>query len=86
MRSPREMNAPSEMFFFLFNTVQECLGYFIFVDSRIRLVDFYVFQCNSKPKLNYENKDDKKFEVVLRRVFGDFKINFFDFDSQICFF
>ena len=27
MRSPREMDAPSEMFFFLFNTVQECLLY-----------------------------------------------------------
>ena len=33
------------------------------------MVDFYVFQCNSKPKLNYENKNDKKFKVVLRRFF-----------------
>ena len=60
--------------------------YFVSVGSRICLVDFYVFQCNSKPKLNYENKDDKKSEAVLRRFFSDFKINFFDFDSQICFF
>ena len=28
MRSPREMDVPSEMFFFSFNTVQECLLYF----------------------------------------------------------
>ena len=27
MRSSREMDARSEMFFFLFNTVQECLLY-----------------------------------------------------------
>ena len=60
--------------------------YFISVGSRISLVNFYAFQCKSKPKLNYENKDDKKFEVVLRSFFADFKIHFFDFDSQICFF
>ena len=27
MRSPSEMDAPSEMFFFLFDTIPECLLY-----------------------------------------------------------
>ena len=46
MRSPKD--APSEMLFFLFNTIQECLLYL----SSLRnwLVDFDVFQCNLNPK------------------------------------
>ena len=61
MLSPREMNAPSEMFFFLFNTIQECLLYLC------RLTDWIGY---------YENKDDKKFKVVLRRFLGRFQISF----------
>ena len=36
------------------------------------------FQCNLKPKFNYENKNDKKFKVVLRRdLFCRFQNSFF---------
>ena len=75
MRSPSEMDALSEMFFFLFYTIPGCLLVFISVGLRIGLVDFYVFQCNLKPKPNYENKDDKKFKVVFvfRRLFCSFQ-------------
>ena len=39
------------------------------------------FQCNLKPKLNYENKKDKKFKVVLRRLFCRFQNLFLGFNS-----
>ena len=69
MRSPSEMDALSEMFFFLFNTLPGCLLYLQQVGLQIWLIDLYVFQCNLKPKFNCENKDYKKFKVVLRRLF-----------------
>ena len=43
----------------------------------VGLVEFCVFKCKLKPKLNYENKDDRKFKVVLRRLFCRFQNSFF---------
>ena len=56
-----------------------CITSYYFNLSRLRvgLVEFCVFQCNLKPKLNYENKDDRKFKVVLRRLFCRFQNSFF---------
>ena len=41
------------------------------------MVDFYVFQCNLKPKLNYENKDDKNVKI------GYFKTSFLQISKFI---
>ena len=89
MGGPSEMNAPSEIFFCLFDTISGCLiqspNNFVLLHLRrlrVWLVDFCGIECNLKPKLNYENKDDKKFKVVLRRLFCRFKNSFFfGFDS-----
>ena len=67
MRSPGKWMRPPKCF--SFSSIRFRNVYFISVGSRIGLVDFYLFQCDSKPKFNYENKDDKKFKVVLRRLF-----------------
>ena len=63
MCSPSEMDAPSEMFFFF---VQYDSGMFtcLYLSGLTDLIDrflYRLFQCTLKPKLNYENKDDKKF-------------------------
>ena len=36
-----------------------------------------LFQCNLKPKLNYQNKNDKKFKIVLGRLFCRFQNSLF---------
>ena len=44
---PSEMDAPSEMFFFLFDTIPGCLFVFISVGLRISLIDFYIGYINA---------------------------------------
>ena len=56
MRCPTEMDAPSVRFFFLFDTIPGCLGLHVFIRRLTDLIDFCLFQCNLKSKLNYENK------------------------------
>ena len=55
MRSFSEMDAFSEMFFFIFLNDSGML--LVFHLSRLTdLIDFYVFQCNLKPRLNYQER------------------------------
>ena len=56
MRSFSEMDAPSEMFFFFFFLHDSGMLLVFYLSKLTDLIDFYVFQCNLKPRLNYQER------------------------------